>query len=140
MSWAVWELPFGKSDLDTARLRRECAEILAELPDDITEAEAKAELEPTVREACQEFSKRKADQERQARKTRLVEQGISQVCSYLLELKSQGEVTDAEFWNSKFTDEIKDGVHSRLEAKLTGDESEKELHKLLKAAVNRQLT
>ena len=40
VNWAASKLPWHSSDLDKARLRRECAEILAELPGDYTELEA----------------------------------------------------------------------------------------------------
>ena len=64
IEWAIRELPYwGRTDRDEARLRRECAEILEELPIDVSEEEAKEALEPTISETCQEI------EERQARKS-----------------------------------------------------------------------
>ena len=53
-----------KTELDALRVRRECAEILAELPEDFTELEAKEALEPTVEEACIELEYRTSRQQR----------------------------------------------------------------------------
>ena len=95
----VRELPWGTNDQDTARVRRECAEILAELPADVTEPEAREALEPTVREprhrgmatlamaghgrdaraTRQIVEERQARKEREARKRELIEQGVAEV-------------------------------------------------------------
>ena len=52
---AIQQLPWAKTELDGLRVRRECAEILAELPEDFTELEAKEAIGPTVQEACQDI-------------------------------------------------------------------------------------
>ena len=44
LNWAIQQLPWGKTELDAVRVRRECGEILAELPEDFSEAEAKEAL------------------------------------------------------------------------------------------------
>jgi hypothetical protein len=41
LRWVIWERPSSKNDQDAARVRRECAEIPAELPIGISEAEGK---------------------------------------------------------------------------------------------------
>ena len=79
LGWAIRELPWSRTDRDEARIRRECAEILAELPLDFTEPEGKEALEPTVREACAEIEQRQAEKERQARKAILILQGVAEV-------------------------------------------------------------
>ena len=55
LRWAVWQLPWSKTELDALRVQRECAEILDELAEDFMELEAKQALQPTVEEACQEI-------------------------------------------------------------------------------------
>jgi len=42
--WAIQELPFTKTEADKAEPRPGCAEILAQLPDDVAEWEAKKEV------------------------------------------------------------------------------------------------
>ena len=64
LRWAVHQLPWSKTELDALRVQRECAEILAELPEDFTELEAKGALQPTVEEACGDIERRKAREER----------------------------------------------------------------------------
>jgi excisionase family DNA binding protein len=59
INWAIFKLPWGATDYDKARVRRECAEILDELPHDVSEAEAQQALEPTVQEARNEIASRK---------------------------------------------------------------------------------
>lgn len=120
--WATRELPFlYKTEQEEARLRRECAEILAELPRDVSEVEGKEALEPTVREACREIEERQAEKERQTRKEHLVKQGVAEVSSYLIDLKSEGEISDEECWDTEFTDDLKTAVRRELAAELSGE-------------------
>lgn len=44
LRWAVQQLPWSKTELDALRVQRECAEILDELPEDVTELEGKASV------------------------------------------------------------------------------------------------
>jgi hypothetical protein len=62
LNWAIQQLPWSKTELDAVRVRRECAEILAELPEDFSEAEAKEALAATVQETCQDVEERHASQ------------------------------------------------------------------------------
>jgi excisionase family DNA binding protein len=62
INWAIFKLPWSATDYDKARVRRECAEILAELPQDVSEIEAQQALEPTIQEARSEIVKRKSPQ------------------------------------------------------------------------------
>ena len=68
LRWAIQQLPWAKTELDALRVRRECAEILAELPEDVSELEAKEAMGPTVEEACRDIEQATARKERHARK------------------------------------------------------------------------
>jgi excisionase family DNA binding protein len=127
IAWALWQLPRSRSDHDEARIRRECAEILAELPVDITEPEGRDALESTIKEACVEIEKRQAERERQARKTILIAQGVAEVRNYLAKLKADGEISSEDYWDSQFTTDLNEAVQRELGAKLTGDETSKEI-------------
>jgi excisionase family DNA binding protein len=65
---ATVSLPWSATDQDKARVRRECAEILAELPQDLSEAQAKEALEPTIQEAHCEIKARETPAKRTPRK------------------------------------------------------------------------
>ncbi len=67
LRWAIHQLPWDKTELDALRVRRECAEILAELPEDLSELEAKEAMEPTIQEACQDIEHGKTHKQRQTR-------------------------------------------------------------------------
>jgi excisionase family DNA binding protein len=138
LQWAIRELPWNRTDRDEARVRRECAEILAELPLDISEAEGKEALEPTVLEASQEIKQRQAERDRQARKSILTQQGVDEVSSYLLELKRDGEITAEESWDSEFTAHLSETVRRGLEAELSGDETSQEVRELVREIIDAQ--
>ena len=55
LSRASIRLPWSATEQDKARVRRECAEILAELPQDVPEIHAQEALEPTIQEVCAEI-------------------------------------------------------------------------------------
>lgn len=138
--WAVSELPFwGRTEQDEARLRRECTEILAELPLDVTQAEAKEALEPTVREIRQEIEERQAENGRQARKASLIQQAVAEVSSYLVDLKHEGEITSEEYWDSEFRAGLERTVKGELEAMLTGDETTKEIRESVREIIDEEL-
>jgi hypothetical protein len=139
LDWAIRELPWHRTDRDEARIRRECSEILADLPLDVTEAEGKDALEPTVREASEEIKQRQAEKDRQARKPTLIQQGDDEVTSYLLHLKHEGEIRAEECWSSEFTADIKEAVKRGLQADLTGDETIKEVQELTREIVDGEL-
>jgi hypothetical protein len=138
-NWAISQLPSGGDDRDKARLSRDCRDILADLPPDVSEAEAKEALEPTVTEACQDIQQRQAEKARQARKGNLIQQGVDEVSSYLVELKRQGEISDEECCDTEFTADLKEAVQSGLEADLTGDEMATQVHKLARRIIDREL-
>ena len=139
IEWAGWKLPWGSDDRDRVRLRRECAEILAELPPDVSEAEAKEALEPTVTETLREIESRQAQKGREAKKGRLVDQGVREVQSHMLQLEREGEITSAEYWDSEFADQLRAAVKRRLEADLSGDETTKELGKLVNEIIDGEI-
>jgi len=135
--WAVRQLLWGSADRDKARLRRECAEILAELPPDASEAEAKEALEPTIREARKGIDERQASKRREQQKASLIQQGVAEISSYLWRLKEDGEITTEEYWDSDFTDGLKRTVREQLERALSGEETatavDEAVHKIIEA-------
>ena len=138
LNWAIQQLPQARTELDAARVRRECAEILAELPD-VSEEEAKEALDSTIREACQEIETCQARQQRQTRKAHLVEHGLAAISAYLLELKSKGEITAQEYFDADFTEHITTAVRRTLQAELTGDESNKEVGQLTREIIDSEV-
>ncbi len=139
LDWAIREVPWSQTDRDEARIRRECAEILAELPLGATETEAKEALEPTVREASAEIEERQAEKERQTRKANLIQQGVGEVSSYLLELKREGEISDEDYWDSESTADLKEAVRRRLNGDLSGDETTMEVRELAREIIEDQI-
>jgi hypothetical protein len=138
--WAIGKLPWGSEDRDRARLRRECLEILAELPQDVTEPEAKEELEPTVNEACKEVEQRQAAEQRKTRKASLVEQGVNEVWGYLLELRRAAEISAEDYWDNGFNTDLKEAVRHELEEQLSGDETSKELGQFVHDIIDTELS
>jgi hypothetical protein len=136
LQWAILELPWSRADRDEARVRRECAEILGELPEDVSEVEAKEALEPTITEASQELKQRQAEKDRQARKGALIHQGVGEVSSYLLELRREGEITAEEYLHSEFTADLSEFVRRGLEAELSGDETTQEVRELVREIID----
>ena len=112
---------------------------MAELPDDVSEWEARKELEPTVREACQEIKSREAEGDRRAHKANFVRQGIAEVTSYLLELHNLREISDDDYWDSGFRADLREAVRSELESELSGHEAARQVTELARAIVNDHL-
>lgn len=139
LNWAIQQLPWGKTELDAVRVRRECSEILAELPEDFSEAEAKEALEATVREACQDIEERHASQQRQDRKRRLIEQGMAEISTFLYELEREGEITSDERLDSDFGQHMRTAVRRTLQAELTGEESNKEVRELVRQTIDQEM-
>ncbi|HEV2378379.1 MAG TPA: helix-turn-helix domain-containing protein [Terriglobia bacterium] len=139
ITWALRQLPWSRTEFDIARIRRECAEIIADLPADVSEPEAKEALEPTVREACAEIQERQVDKERRGRKAGLVQSGVAEVSSYLLSLAAKREISDKEYWDSDLTADLTEAVRLGLEAKLKGDETTKEVRQQAQKIVDDQL-
>jgi excisionase family DNA binding protein len=140
LNWAIGQLPWNKTELDAARVRRECAEILAEVPGDIADAEAKAALEPTVREACQDIEERQASKQLQASKAQKIEHGVAEVSNRLWELKCAEELTADEYFDSDFAEHLKTVVRRRLRAELSGDERHKEVRDLVRKIIDGELS
>ncbi len=138
-AWAVRHLPWPSDDRDKARLRRECGQILAELAKDVSEAEAKEALERTVHEASRQIEQRQAEKERHARRANLIQHGVAEVSSYLLELDRDGAITSEELWNTDFDAELRDSVRRGLEAKLSGGETVQDVRKLTRQIIDGEL-
>lgn len=135
ISWAVRQLPWSRAERDAARIQRECTDILAGLPADISEVEGKEALEPTVREASQEIEQRRAEEERRVRKTSLIQQGVNELSTYLPELRRKDELSDKEYWDPTFWAELSEVVRRGLEADLTGDENTTEVRGRTRAII-----
>ena len=93
-------LPWSATEAEKNSLRRECLEVLGELPQDFSEAEAQQELQGLVNVACEEIEEREARAERKRRKPQLIMQGVNEILPYLLELKQDGEISSDELWDS----------------------------------------
>ena len=140
IEWAVRELPYwGRTERDEARLRRECADILEELPADVSEEEAKEALEPTTSEARQEMEQRQAHKLREAQKANLIREGIAEVSHYIFRLKQDGEISSEEFWDSNFGADLQEAVKEELESELTGEESSREVKVLVREIIDDEL-
>ena len=137
--WAVSSLPWAANDGDRARVRRECADILADLPLEVSDADAREALQPTITEARQQIEQRQAETQRQARKASLIQQGITEVSTCLLALKCKGQLSDEDYWDSEFTAEIREAVRSHLEAKLCGEETADAVRELARQIVDSEL-
>src|SRR5439155_12100947 len=138
-TWAVRELPWQSDDRDKARVRRECAEILAELPQDVTEAEAKEALEPTIREARQEIEDRQARKRREEQKPRLMQHGLAEISPYLWQLNQDGEITTEEYLDSDFKADLERTVKAELERALSGEETAKEVEETVHEIIDAEL-
>jgi excisionase family DNA binding protein len=139
LDWAIHQLPWHRTDRDEARIRRECSEIFADLPLDVTEAEGKDAVEPTVREASEEIKQRQAEKERQTRKVNLIQQGVAEVSCYLLQLRRNQEIAAEDYLDSEFTADLAEAVRRVLEADLTGDETTSEVRKLCREIIDGEL-
>ncbi len=140
IDWAIRELPYwGRTDRDEARFRRECAELLEELPEDVSEAEAKESLEPTINELSQEIEGREARKQREAQKVNLMREGVAEVSHYLWQLKEDGEISSDEFWDSGLRADLEEAVRDELQSELTGDESSKEAKELARDIIDDEL-
>ncbi|HLY60001.1 MAG TPA: hypothetical protein VKV95_04475 [Terriglobia bacterium] len=140
LKWAVFALPWHATDGDRARVRRECAEILAGLPLDISDTDARDALEPTIAEARREIERKQVEAQRQARTASLIQQGIAEVSSYLLELKCKGRLSDEDYWDSEFTAELRESVRRHLDWKLSGDETGEDVRKLTRKIIDNEIT
>ncbi|HEV2495231.1 MAG TPA: helix-turn-helix domain-containing protein [Terriglobia bacterium] len=138
-AWAVRQSSWGSDDRDKGRVRRECAEILAELPQDVAEAEAKESLEPTIREARKEIDERHERQQRAQQKASLIREGVAEISRYLWRLKQGGEITAQEYVDSDFTANLRATVQEGLIRELSGEETAGEaierVHEIIDAAL-----
>jgi hypothetical protein len=68
-----------------------------------------------------------------------VQQGVAEVSGCLLQLKSRGEISEDDYWDSEFTADLREGVRRELEAELSGHESSKEVRELVHEVIDDQL-
>jgi excisionase family DNA binding protein len=139
IEWAVRELPWSRNDRDEARLQRECAEILGELPADASEEEAKEALEPTISEACQEIEERRAQKLREAQKANLIREAVAGVSHYLWRLKQDGNISSEEYWDSDLKTDLQEAVREELQSELSGEETSKEVKDLVREIIDDEL-
>lgn len=133
---AVRELPWEATDADKNNLRRECIEALAELPADISEAEAREHAEELAQETSKEIEDREADRERERRKAQQVNRGVQEVFSYLLELKRDGKISSDELWDSTLRQQLEQAVQNELADELSGDEGSQEVEALARDIID----
>jgi hypothetical protein len=139
INWAQRELHWTRTDLDEARIRRECAEILADLPLDISEPEAKEFVDSTVAEARHEIEQRQVEKQRQATKARLVAEGLAEINTYMLKLQRDGEITWDEYLDRDLTRQMETAVRRGLESELTGDETIKEVREQVREIIDSEI-
>lgn len=140
LQWAVGQLPWlGRTEVNEARLRRGCREILVRLPADAVEQEMKAAVESLVGTACREIKERKANEEMAARKTKLIEDAKLQVFLYMGELANEEVISNEELWDSKLRKDLERTVEQELRAKLSGEEAYGELRQLVRQVVDDEL-
>jgi predicted ribosome quality control (RQC) complex YloA/Tae2 family protein len=109
------------------------------LPQDVTEPEAKEALGPTVNEACQEIEQRKAEEQRKTRKASLVQEGVNEVSSYLLELRRADEISADDYRIALFDTALSEAVRRNLDADLTGDETIREVREVVHSLIDGEL-
>ena len=139
IAWTLRELPWSRTDRDEARIRRECAEILADLPLDISEPEAREAIDSTVAEARHEIEQRQVEKQRQATKARLVAEGLAEVNTYMLKMQRDGDITWNEYLDSDLTRHMETAVRRGLESELTGDESAREVRDRARETIDEAL-
>jgi hypothetical protein len=140
IEWAVRELPWCSNERDEARLRRECAEILEELPVDASEAEAKEAVEPTISEISQEIEQRQARRQREAQKANLIREGVAEVSHYLWRLKQDGEISSEEYLDYDLRADLQDAIREELESELSGEERITEVEHLVQEIIDDELS
>lgn len=139
INWAISELPWGRTDRDKARITRECTEILTELPIDLSEVEGKEALEPTVNEARHEIEERRAEEQRKAQKASLIQQGVAEILSYLLELKRADEISADDYRTALSDTQLSEAVRSGLEAEVSGKETAQEVQDITHELIDQEL-
>jgi excisionase family DNA binding protein len=137
--WAVRELPWSRNDRDEARLRRECAETLEELPADASEVEAKEALEPTISEMSEEIEERQTQKQRQTQKATRIQEAVAEVTRYLWQLKQDGEISPEDYLDYDLRADLQTVVREELESELSGQETTKEVKDLARAIIDDEL-
>lgn len=140
IEWGIRELPYwGRSDRDEARLRRECAEILEELPADTSEVEAKEALEPAIQEVREEIEERQARKQREEQKEHLIEKGVAEITQYLWQLKKDGEISPEDYLDYELRAYLQEAVRAELESEISGEETAQEVKSMVHEIVEEEI-
>ncbi len=125
-------LPYGATQTEQGQAMSLTRDALTKLPERATRHEMLAARDKALVSITASVKQRLHDQARQARKRSLIEQGVAEISSYLLELESKGELTGEECSDSGFRAELNEAVRLDLEAKLSGNEGTKEIQERVK--------
>ncbi len=137
--WVVWQLPWSRTESDERRIRRECVEILAELPDDISQEDAKEALEATIQVGKEKIEEREAETNRRRQKAGLIQQGLAEVASYFLRLRQEELISSEEYWDSDLIAGLRESVEETLSDELTGEESPKQVRDMVHEVIDCEL-
>jgi ferric iron reductase protein FhuF len=96
-------------------------------------------LEEAVAPVRLATEKRRAEEERKARKGSLIQRGLDEVFFFLAHLKSAGEIVEEALWDTEFMESLKETVRRRLEADLSGDEPLREVKELVHEVIEEVL-
>jgi hypothetical protein len=139
LHWAICQLSFWKrTEQDEAHLRRRCAEILASLPADVTEPEAKESIASTIADITGQVERRQAEEERQRKKPVLLQQGMSEITNYIYELKARNRISE-ELYSKYVHGQVGRMVRTSLESSLSGDETVEAVREKVRALVDDEL-
>jgi hypothetical protein len=114
-------------------------EILAELPLDVSEAEAEEALESTIEEGCWQTTNVGLRKNGRPERPSVINHALAELKTYMLELRCEGEISDEEYWSRPFTADLKEAVRCGLESELTGDETAQEARDLARNIIDESL-
>lgn len=140
LSWTTCQLPSGYTDLDKVQLQRKCSEILADLPLDVSEAEAKNALGGPLSEARSKVNCRLAESNRQVRKRQHLQQATSELSNYRWELYRENKMNQEKLLDFELKAQLEKAVTNNLESNLSGDETPEELRRKVRAIVDGELS
>ena len=92
-----------------------------------------------IQEASQQIEGWKARDERKRKKASLIQHGLSEVSSYLLQLRHEDEMSSEEYWDSEFREDLIEAVKQALGDEITGDESSKEVKEFVRKIIDSEL-
>lgn len=139
LNWIVLQIPWQSTDQEKARLPRESLEILGELPEDVSETEAKGALDPTIRKMCQQIEERQEHTRREGQKAALIRQGLAEISNYLWQLRERGEISTEEFLDSDFKADLERVVRKALETEIDSDGTTNGVKELVREIISEEL-